>query len=87
MPLCAPLKVHTPPVRNMCGHQCVEQFAVTGDSKMQQRVDDHEVLKAVVANLRETTGQHRDRIYRFDHYVDILDAGWTERKKATENRR
>ena len=32
--------------------------------------------------LRETTGRRRSRIYRFDRYIDILDAGWTERKKS-----
>ncbi len=37
--------------------------------------------------LREMTGQRRGRIYRFDRYVDILDAGWTERKTAAQNRR
>jgi Fic family protein len=38
--------------------------------------------------LRETTGQKRGRIYRFDRYIDILDDGWTERKaKAEKNRK
>ncbi|MFM9969212.1 MAG: Fic family protein [Burkholderiales bacterium] len=32
--------------------------------------------------LREITGQRRGRVYRFDRYVDILDAGWTERRQA-----
>lgn len=32
--------------------------------------------------VRETTGQKRNRVYRFDRYVEILDAGWTERKAA-----
>lgn len=32
--------------------------------------------------VRETTGQKRGRVYRFDRYVDILDAGWTDRKAA-----
>ena len=36
--------------------------------------------------VRETTGQKRGRVYRFDRYVDILDAGWTERKAAGGNR-
>ena len=30
--------------------------------------------------LREITGQKRNRVYRFDRYIEILDAGWTERK-------
>ena len=34
--------------------------------------------------VRETTGQKRNRVYRFDRYVDILDAGWTERKNKKE---
>ncbi|MGH8634312.1 MAG: Fic family protein, partial [Burkholderiales bacterium] len=29
--------------------------------------------------LRETTGQRRGRVYRFDRYMAVLDAGWTER--------
>jgi len=33
--------------------------------------------------VRETTGQKRNRVYRFDRYVEILDAGWTERKAET----
>jgi Fic family protein len=32
--------------------------------------------------VREITGRKRDRIYRFDSYVEVLDAGWTERKTA-----
>ena len=32
--------------------------------------------------LRETTGQKRGRIYRFDRYIEILDAGWTDRKNS-----
>ncbi len=32
--------------------------------------------------LRETTGRRRSRIYRFDRYIDILDAGWTDRKNS-----
>jgi hypothetical protein len=34
--------------------------------------------------LREITGQRRSRIYRFDRYIDILDAGWTGRKMQTQ---
>lgn len=34
--------------------------------------------------VREITGQKRGRIYRFDRYMDVLDAGWTERKNASE---
>ena len=37
--------------------------------------------------VRETTGQKRGRIYRFDRYVSILDAGWTDRKNAAKPRR
>lgn len=37
--------------------------------------------------VRETTGQKRNRVYRFDRYVEILDAGWSERKDAAERRR
>jgi Fic family protein len=33
--------------------------------------------------VRETTGQKRGRVYRFDRYISILDAGWSERKGAT----
>lgn len=36
----------------------------------------------VMGIVRETTGQQRNRIYRFDRYVDILDAGWTDRKNT-----
>lgn len=32
--------------------------------------------------VREITGQKRNRVYRFDRYIEILDAGWTERKTA-----
>ena len=32
--------------------------------------------------VREITGKRRGRIYRFDRYVSILDAGWAERKNA-----
>ena len=32
--------------------------------------------------VREITGQKRGRVYRFDRYISILDAGWTERKAA-----
>lgn len=34
--------------------------------------------------VREITGQRRNRVYRFDRYIVILDAGWTERKAAAE---
>jgi Fic family protein len=37
--------------------------------------------------VREITGQKRGRTYRFDRYIDILDAGWTERKVAAETAR
>lgn len=30
--------------------------------------------------VREITGRRRGRVYRFDRYLSILDAGWTERK-------
>ena len=30
--------------------------------------------------VREITGQKRGRVYRFDRYIEILEAGWTERK-------
>lgn len=33
--------------------------------------------------VRETTGQKRGRVYRFDRYIDVLDAGWTDRKNAS----
>jgi Fic family protein len=36
--------------------------------------------------VRETTGQRRGRIYRFDRYLSILDDGWTERKNAAETK-
>lgn len=36
--------------------------------------------------LRETTGKRRGRIYRFDRYIDILDAGWTGRKMQAQAR-
>jgi Fic family protein len=32
--------------------------------------------------VREITGQKRGRVYRFDRYMDVLDAGWTERKNS-----
>jgi Fic family protein len=34
--------------------------------------------------VREITGQKRNRVYRFDRYIEILDAGWSERKAAAE---
>lgn len=34
--------------------------------------------------LRETTGQRRGRVYRFDRYIAILDASWTDRKNAAD---
>lgn len=34
--------------------------------------------------LRETTGQKRSRVYRFDRYISILDAGWTDWKISGE---
>jgi Fic family protein len=37
--------------------------------------------------VRETTGQKRGRVYRFDRYVDTLDDGWSARKAATETNR
>jgi Fic family protein len=37
--------------------------------------------------LRETTGQKRNRVYRFDRYISILDAGWTERNEAAKKAR
>lgn len=37
--------------------------------------------------VREVTGQKRNRVYRFDRYIGILDAGWTERKAAGEGGR
>lgn len=37
--------------------------------------------------VRETTGLRRGRLYRFDRYLSILDAGWTERKAATDKAR
>jgi Fic family protein len=37
--------------------------------------------------VREITGQKRGRMYRFDRYIEILDAGWTERKVAAETAR
>lgn len=37
--------------------------------------------------VREITGQKRNRVYRFDRYIAILDAGWTERKAAAEGER
>ncbi len=33
--------------------------------------------------LREITGLRRGRVYRFDRYISILDAGWAGRKAAT----
>lgn len=33
-----------------------------------------------LAIVRETTGKRRGRTYRFDRYLDILDAGWTDRR-------
>lgn len=34
--------------------------------------------------VREVTGQRRGRVYRFDRYIEILDAGWTDRKKSND---
>lgn len=35
--------------------------------------------------VREVTGQKRNRVYRFDRYIGILDAGWTKRRAAAES--
>ena len=37
--------------------------------------------------VREITGQKRNRAYRFDRYIEILDAGWTARKAAADRKR
>lgn len=37
--------------------------------------------------VREITGRKRNRVYRFDRYVEILDAGWSERKATAEKNR
>jgi Fic family protein len=37
--------------------------------------------------VRETTGQKRGRVYRFDRYMDTLDDGWSERKSVIERTR
>lgn len=37
--------------------------------------------------VREITGQKRNRVYRFDRYIEILDAGWTARKAEAEKKR
>jgi Fic family protein len=33
--------------------------------------------------VREITGKRRGKVYRFDRYISILDAGWTERRDAS----
>lgn len=35
--------------------------------------------------VREITGQKRNRVYRFDRYINILDAGWTDRKNSVQS--
>jgi hypothetical protein len=37
--------------------------------------------------VREITGQKRNRVYRFDRYIDVLDDGWTEQKAVGEKNR
>lgn len=36
--------------------------------------------------VSEVTGQRRGRVYRFDRYIDLLDAGWTVRKQSSRHR-
>lgn len=37
--------------------------------------------------VREITGQKRNRVYRFDRYINALDDGWSARKAAAERNR
>jgi Fic family protein len=64
------------PIINARGVQ--KHLGITLDTAI-DRLQKFEALKIV----REITGKRRGRIYRFDRYIDILDAGWSVRASST----